>query len=74
MTQDYEPGDDVIWTNPTSCRDFEATIIEEAISQGESVSTRERQFKIRVKEPGKPDKTMTVPISQLSRPNHAEGL
>ena len=64
MTQDYKPGDNVIWTNPAPCREFAATIIKEAMSQGPSVSARERQFVIRVKETGK---TVTVPISQLRR-------
>lgn len=66
MMQDFKPDDDVIWTNPTPCREFEATIIREGTSQGPSVSARERQFVIRVKETGK---TMPVPMSQLRRAN-----
>ena len=64
MTQDYKPGDNVIWTNPTPCREFEATIVLEVMSQGPTVSAREHRFEIMVKETGK---TMTVPVSQLRR-------
>lgn len=81
MTQDYEPGDNVIWTNPTPCREFEATIVKEcrpqsAIRQSHpnnpgpqsfpAFDERECYFEIRVQETGK---TMPVPISQLRRAN-----
>ncbi len=81
MTQDYKPGDDVIWTNPANGKEFEATIEKKVppqapISQYDpsdprpqgypALAERVRHFEIRVKETGK---TMTVPISQLRRAN-----
>lgn len=66
MTQDYKPGDNVIWTNPTNGRQFEATVIREVEPQGPTVSTRERRFEIKLQETGK---TMTVAITQLRRAN-----
>ena len=79
MTQDYKPGDNVIWTNPTNGREVEATIEKEVLPQTPirqydpsdprpqgypALAERENRFEIRVKET---DKTMTVPISQLRR-------
>ena len=81
MTQDYKPGDDVIWTNPANGKEFEATIEKEVPHQSPirqsrpnnpgpqsfpSFDERERHFEIRVKET---DKTITVLISQLRRAN-----
>ena len=81
MTQDYKPGDNVIGTNPTNGREFEATVEKEAPPQAPillydpgdprpqgypALATREPHFEIRVKETGK---TISVPMSQLRRAN-----
>jgi len=79
--EDYKPGDKVIWTNPANQRELSASIVKQVPPQSPalegdptypgsqrfpSVLVRERRFEIRVKETGR---TMTVPISQLRRPD-----